>query len=186
MAEITGTLERRKTSRWWYGSYRIDGRRKAINLRVEVRGTAPAPDKKYGSVQYEKSRSEAESTMRTHLAEINSGRSTEEFAQAVHEARTGRKVDAYLLADLPRLWQEKPRNKPVAKKHVRRCVDILKGFAEWMGEHHPNATKLDHVSPANARAFMDWHSGRGITPRTWNFILATEDRLPPGRMWGVR
>lgn len=173
MAEIKGTLERRKTSRWWYGSYRIDGRRKAVNLRVEVRGRPPAPDEEHGSVQFEKSRTEAGIVLKAMLAEVNGGRKTEELAQAVHEARSGRKVEAYLLADLSRLWLEKPRNKPVVESHRKRCVGILGEFGEWCGKHFPKVTKLDHISPEVARTFMDWHEQRGISPRTWNFILGT-------------
>ena len=173
MAEIAGTLERRKTSRWWYGSYRIDGRRKAVNLHVEVRGTPPDKGEEHGSVHFEKSRSEADSALLAHLAEVNGGRTTEELAQAVHVARTGRKVDAYLVSDLPRLWQEKPRSKPPTKKHAAQCKTILSGFVEWCADHHPRATKLDHISADIARAFMDGQSERGISPRTWNFILST-------------
>lgn len=173
MAEIKGTLERRKTSRWWYGSYRIDGRRKAVNLHIEVRGTPPEENEEHGSVHFEKSRSEAESALKALLSEINGNRKTEELVQAVHDARTGRKVDSYLPSDLARLWRDKPRNKPVSEKHVQRCVTILDDFAEWCSKNHPKATKLDHISSSIANAFMDWHEQRGITPRTWNFILAT-------------
>ncbi len=173
MAEIKGTLERRKGSKWWYGCYRADGKRKAVNLRVEVRGTPPAPDQEHGSVHFEKSRSEAEAAMQAHLHEMNGSRKTEDFAQAVYEARTGRRVDAYQLKDLSRLWEEKPRNKPVGEKHRLKCTNYLEGFRAWCSEHFPRTTKLEHISPDIARAFLDWHEARGITARTWNFILGT-------------
>lgn len=173
MAEIKGTLERRKGSKWWYGCYRTDGKRKAVNLRIEIRGAPPAPDQEYGSIQYEKSRSEAQAAMQAHLRELNSNRKTEDFAQAVHEARTGRRVDAYLLEDLPRLWKEKPRSKPVSESHRKTCTSYIEGFQAWCAEHFPAVTKLEHISPDIARAFLDWHEARGITARTWNFILGT-------------
>jgi len=173
MAEIKGTLERRKGSKWWYGCYRADGKRKAVNLRVEIRGAPPAPDQEHGSVHFEKSRSEAEAAMQAHLQEVNGNRKTEEFAQAVYEARTGRRVDAYLLGDLPRLWLEKPRNKPASKAHSLKSVSYIEGFTEWCTEHFPKVTKLEHISPDIARAFLDWHEARGITARTWNYILGT-------------
>jgi integrase len=173
MAEIKGTLERRTTSRWWYGSYRIDGRRKAVNLHIEVRGTPPGKGEEHGSVHFEKSRSEADAALLAHLADVNGSRTTEELAQAVHEARTGRKVDAYLVSDLPRLWQEKPRSKPPTVKHAAQCQTILAGFVEWCTDHYPRSTKLDHISGDISRAFMDGQSERGISPRTWNFILST-------------
>lgn len=173
MAEIKGTLERRKTSKWWYGAYQIDGKRKAVNLRVEVRGTPPTSEQEHGSVHFEKSRSEADAAMQAHLQAVNGNRKTEDFAQAVHEARTGRRVDTYLLEDLSRLWLEKPRNKPASKTHSLKSVSYLEGFKTWCTKHFPQITKLDHISPDIARAFLDWHEQRGITPRTWNFILGT-------------
>ena len=112
--KITGTLERRKTSRWWYGSYLINGKRKAANLHIEVRGTPPGDTEEYGTIQYERSRAEAEAALTTMLVEINSNKSTEELAQAVHKARTGRRVDSYNLQDLPRLWEAIQRNKLVS------------------------------------------------------------------------
>jgi len=81
---IRGSLERRKTSKWWYGSYRSDGRRKTVNLHVEVRGTPPGENEEFGSVQFERSKAEAEASLKTLLSEINSTRTSEELAQAVH------------------------------------------------------------------------------------------------------
>lgn len=170
---IRGTLERRKTSKWWYGSYRTDGRRKAVNLHVEVRGTPPGQDEEFGSVQFERSKAEAQATLKSLLSDINGNRTSEELAQAVHEARTGRRVGVYRLTDLPELWASKPRNKAPSKKHAQQCKKILQGFVEWCADNAPTATKLDHISPEQARAFMDSHTDRGVSPRTWNFILGT-------------
>ncbi len=169
--KITGTLERRKTSRWWYGSYLINGKRKAANLHVEVRGTPPGDTEEYGTVQYERSRAEAEAALTAMLAEINSNKSTEELAQAVHKARTGRRVDSYNLHDLPRLWEDIPRNKPVSEGHRKRSISRINDFIEWMQKHFPDIKRLDHLGLDHARSFMNGQEKRGITPRTWNFIL---------------
>lgn len=170
---IRGSLERRKTSKWWYGSYRHDGRRKTINLHVEVRGNPPGDNEEFGSVQFERSKAEAEAALKSLLSEVNSTRTTEELAQAVHEARTGRRVGVHRLTDLPELWASKPRNKAPSKKHAQQCKKILQGFVEWCVDNAPTVTKLDHISPEQARAFMDSHTERGVSPRTWNFILGT-------------
>lgn len=170
---IRGSLEQRKTSKWWYGSYRVDGRRKAINLHVEVRGTPPGTDEEFGSVQFERSKAEAEATLKSLMSEINSTRTSEELAQAVHEARTGRRVDVYRLTDLPELWKSKPRNKAPSTKHAEHCEQILNGFIDWCTENAPAVKKLDHISPEHAGAFMESHTDRGVSARTWNFILGT-------------
>lgn len=171
--KIKGTLERRKTSRWWYGAYKTGGKRKAVNLHVEIRGTPPGRLEEHGSVQFEKSKSEAEAALKALLADVNGNRRTEDLAQAVHEARTGRRIASYTLSDLPMLWETMPRNKPPSNDHVKRCTDILAGFTEFCSDHFPNIGNLDHLAPDHAHAFMDWQEKRGISPRTWNFILST-------------
>ena len=170
---IKGTLERRKTSKWWYGSFRIDGRRKTINLHIEIRGTPPKEDEEFGSAQFERSKGEADSALKALLTEVNSKRTSEELAQAVHEARTGRKVAVHELQDLPQLWLDMPRNKPVSLEHRKKSLSRLNGFLDWIGNHYPNVVKLDHLSPQIAKEFMDFHQERGISPRTWNLILVT-------------
>jgi len=46
---ITGGLDRRKTSKFWYGRFQVDGKRKVKNLFVEVRGHHPAKTKSMGA-----------------------------------------------------------------------------------------------------------------------------------------
>lgn len=169
--KVRGGLERRRNSKWWYGRVQIDGIRKTKNLHVEVRGTPPGPDEEYGSRPFEKSKTEAEAALKSLLAEINGNRSTEELAQAVHEARTGRRVASYRLEDLPRLWESMPRNKPVSTSHAKKSLARIQEFLTWMAQHYPGITKLDHVAPEHARAYMDSQQERGISPRTWNLIL---------------
>jgi integrase len=170
---ITGTLERRKTSRWWYGAYKAAGKRKAVNLRVEIRGTPPGASEEMGSVQFEKSKSEAESALKTLLAEMNGNRTAEELAQAVHEARTGRRIASHDISDLPGLWDNRPHGKPLSTGHQKRSLARIYDFLAWMGEYFPSIKNLDHLGADHADAFMDWQANRGINPRTWNFILAT-------------
>ncbi|VGO21954.1 tyrosine-type recombinase/integrase [Pontiella sulfatireligans] len=170
--KIKGTLERRKTSKWWYGAYKVGGKRKAVNLHVEIRGTPPGKLEEHGSIQFEKSKGEAEAALKALLADVNGNRKTEELAQAVHEARTGRRIASYTLADLPMLWESMPRNKTPSNDHIKRCTDILTGFVTFCSESFPNISNLDHLAPDHAHAYMDWQEKRGINPRTWNFILA--------------
>ncbi|VGO15998.1 hypothetical protein PDESU_04587 [Pontiella desulfatans] len=169
---VKGRLERRKESKWWYGVYSIDKTRYAKNLRVEIRGTPPSETEEHGSVHFEKSKSEAESELRNLLKSINSDKSAEEIAQAVHQARTGgRRVKVYKLSELPDLWINMPRNKPVSDLHRQTTLAWIEGFISYCSEHWPNITKLDHLSNDHARQYMQHQEERGISPRTWNAIL---------------
>jgi len=170
---IKGGLEHRKDSKWWYGRFQIDGYRKVKNLRVEMKGTPPGPTNEHGSAQYIRSRALAEAALKTLLADMNSRKTAEELAQAVHEVRTGRRVYTHHLTDLPRLWDEIPRNKPVSKEHQSKSLGRINDFVDWMAERFPRIKLLDHLSEEHTLAFMDWQKKRGITPRTWNFVLTT-------------
>ena len=171
---LRGRVERRKGSKWWYGVYTVDGRRYVKNLRIEVHGVPPGGDEEYGSVQFEKSKSSAESELRNLLRSINSGKSAEDMAQAVHQARTGgRKVRTYSLSDLPKLWENMPRSKPVSDSHRQISLARISDFLSYAEEHWQLVTKLDHLSPEHAQEFMRYQENRGISPRTWNAILGT-------------
>ena len=153
--KVRGGIERRKDSKWWYGRVQVDGIRKTKNLHVEVRGTPPGPDEEYGSRQFEKSKTEAEAALKSLLAEISGNKSTEELAQAVHEARTGRRVASHKLEDLPRLWKSMPRNKPVTASHAKKSLARIQEFIKWMAQYYPSISRLDHVAREHARAYMD-------------------------------
>lgn len=172
--KIKGGLTCRKHSQWWYGQYKIDGKRYVKNLRVEIRGTPPDANEEHGSIQYEKSRSTAEASLNNLLIEINRGKDAEDLAQAVHEARTGgRRVKVYDLANLGDLWEQMPRSKPVSDSHHKISLAWINGFVSYCNAQLPTIKKLDHLAPEHARQFMDWQEERGISPRTWNAILGT-------------
>ncbi len=171
--KLSGGVARRKTSKWWYGRYKVDGKEYFKNLRVGVRGTPPKSDEEHGSVQYEKSRTEAEILLRGLLKEIETGKPAEELAQAVHEARTGgRRVVVHDLADLPDLWKQIPRTKAPTTQHAKQCISTINSFLNYCAEHFPELSKLDHLSEEQARQYMNWQEARGISPKTWNDILS--------------
>ena len=173
VGEIRGGLERRKTSRFWYGRFQIDGERKVKNLHVEVRGTPPGRNEEHGSVQFEKSKSEAEAALKTLLAEMNSNKTAEDLAQAVHEVRTGRKVGTPYTQDLAELWNKLPRSKPVSASHKKKSLGWINSFIDWMDKNHPKTKRLDQIGEEHALAFMQQQEQRGITAKTWNSILST-------------
>jgi integrase len=171
-AKLKGGLVRRKTSRWWYGRYQVDGKSYTKNLRVEVMGRPPSEREEHGSPEFEKSKGRAEAELSRLLSDIEAGRPAEELAQAVHQARTGgRRVKVYDLTDLPDLWDNIPRSKPVSGQHKQISLAWIQGFVDYCQDQWPSISKLDHLSAEHARQFMLWQEERGISARTWNAIL---------------
>lgn len=171
--KVQGGLLRKKNSKWWYGRYQMDGKRKEVNLHVEIRDEPPDADKAHGNIQFEKSKTEAEVALKGLLVEINGSKNAEELAQVVYQARTGKRVKLYEIADLPDLWLSMPRSKPVSDAHKQVSLSWISGFVEYCRGNLPAVTKLDHLMTEHAQQFMAWHDTRGISPRTWNAILGT-------------
>jgi len=162
----------RKSSDWWYGRYRIDGKEYVKNLQVPVRGKRPARLIETGSPQFENSRGEAQNALDNLLAAVESGKSTEELAQAVYQARTGgRRVKTYLIDDLQDIWRDIPRKRTSSTKHQELCLSWLKAFMDYAAIHFPTVKKADHLSPLQAKTYLKYQEDRGIAAKTYNDIL---------------
>ena len=162
----------RKSSDWWYGRYRIDGKEYVKNLQVTVRGKRPERLTGTGSPQFENSRGEAQNALDNLLSSVELGRSAEELAQAVYQARTGgRRVKTYLIDDLQKVWRDIPRKRTSSEKHQQLCLSWLKAFMDYAAIHFPSVKKVDHLSPSQAKAYLKHQEDRGISGKTYNDIL---------------
>ena len=161
----------KKTSKWWYGRYKVDGREFYKNLRVEIRGTRPAQLCQLGSAQFENSRGAAQAALDRLLDEVHSGRSAEVLAEAVYEARSGEKLKRYTIQDLPQIWKDKPRRRPPSKEHGKQVVAKLNRFADYLKSHYPKLTRVDQIRSIHVQAFLDDLEQSGVTAETWNKYL---------------
>lgn len=162
----------RKSSDWWYGRYRIDGKEYVKNLQVGIRGKRPDKLTETGSLQFEHSRGEAQNALDNLLDVMESGKSTEELAQAVYQARTGgRRVKTYLIDDLQDIWRDMPRKRTSSTKHLELCLSWLKVFMDYAATNFPTVKKLDHLSLHQAKTYLKHQKDRGIAAKTYNDIL---------------
>lgn len=161
-------LALRKDSKWWYGRYEVGGKEFVKNLRVEVRGTRPACLRETGSVQFENSRGEAQSAFDRLMEDIRAGRSNEELAQAVYQARTGRRVERHLLADLPAVWASIPRKRPLNAKYAADCAAMIGKFVGFVGA---DSVFVDQVRRDQVQAFLESLDASGMTNSRWNKYL---------------
>lgn len=165
------SLVMRKTSKWWYGRYKVDGKEFVKNLQVEVRGTRPERLSETGSVHFENSRGEAQSALDKLLDGVNSGKSEVKLAEAVYEARAGRKLKRYRIKDLSQIWLDKPRKRPPSEEHLKQSVSKLSKFADYLKANYPKLTRIDQLNPVHVLSFLAELEQSGVTAETWNKYL---------------
>ncbi|MDD3276628.1 MAG: hypothetical protein PHP93_06220, partial [Kiritimatiellales bacterium] len=61
-------------SKWWYGRYTVNGKRRFINLDVEVQGKPPADIRQNGSTAFECSRALAQAKLNELIRNANSNK----------------------------------------------------------------------------------------------------------------
>lgn len=165
------SLVMRKTSKWWYGRYKVDGKEFVKNLQVEIRGTRPKSLNETGSVHFENSRGEAQAALDKLTGEIQSGKSEAQLAEAVYEARAGKKLKRYRIQDLTQIWIDKPRKRPPSKKHRQITLAKLDRFVSYLQTHYPKLTRVDQLNPTHVQAFLNHLEQTGMTAETWNKYL---------------
>jgi len=165
------SLVLRKESKWWYGRYRVDGKEFVKNLQVEVRGNRPEKLKDTGSVHFENSRGEAQAALDKLIGEIESGKSEVKLAEAVYEARAGKKLKRYRIQDLSQIWLDKPRRRPLSEFHQKITVSRLEAFVTYLGTHYPKLTRIDQLNPVHVQAFLHDLEQGGVTAETRNKYL---------------
>ena len=165
------SLVMRKDSGWWYGRYWVDGKEFVKNLQVEIRGTRPAKLKATGSVHFENSRGEAQAALDKLVNEVQSGKSETQLAEAVYEARAGKKLKRHRIHDLSQIWLDKPRRRPLSEEHRKQTVAKLDSFADYLKTHYPKLTRVDQLNPIHVQAFLNHLEQKGMTAETWNKYL---------------
>jgi integrase len=167
------SLVMRKTSKWWYGRYKIDGKEFVKNLQVEIRGVRPASLKETGSVHFENSRGEAQSALNNLIGEVRSGKSETKLAEAVYEARAGKKLTRHKTKDLSSVWKNKPRKRPPSKEHSKQVIGKLDRLTDYLAENFPSLTYVEQLRHEHIKAFLDGLESEGLTAETWNKYLIT-------------
>ncbi len=166
------TLELRKTSNWWYGRWTEGGRVIVRNLDVRVEGVRPADGSESGDRKFRASREAAEDKLRELAREATTRKHEVGLVQAVHVARTGRRVDAVPISGMMEAWRALPRRKEeLSATHLGATESTLKRFAGFLEKRYPSVKEMAEVTPTMAQAFMAAERGRGVAGRTYNAAL---------------
>jgi len=165
------SLEIRKSSKWWYGVFMVEGERTVINLGVPITGKRPPKRTMLGDDEFERSRGKAMEAYAKQRKKLDEDRTGQKALTKLAEMKTGREVTFPALADLPKHWDAIPRRKVPDERYADQCRKTLERFSTFAAEHQRGVTEFVAVKQETAKAFMAAEEARGVSPKTWNDTL---------------
>jgi integrase len=165
------SLEIRKSSHWWYGVFKVDGRKSVINLGIPITGKRPPKRTMLGDDEFERSRGRAQEAYRVLRRKMREDRTGEKSLKKLAEMKTGQPVSFPKLADLAALWDAIPRRKAPDPVYAKHCKLKLAQFADFAVRMQRGIRDFVEVKPETAKAFMAFEEKRGVAPKTWNDAL---------------
>lgn len=151
--------------RTWYARTSVEGRRKEINLNVEIRGTIPRDAKGNfdpygdGDADFVASRKRAEKAMAEIAKGADKVKSDVQAAKNVYAARTGSSLESVPLTALYDKWIGLIRKRELcetSKSLAKTTFTYFAKFAERFAvDHNVNCSTLDDISPELAKAYYD-------------------------------
>ena len=121
--ELRRDADHNLRSKWWYGRYTVNGKRRFINLNVEVQGKPPADIRQTGSTVFECSRTLAQAKLNELIRDATSYKAAEKHLQELYEIKAGSSVEQVALADIEQRWRNFPqRRKRSALWEKNQCV----------------------------------------------------------------
>lgn len=158
---------------FWYGRFKINGKRQCLNLGVKVNGTPPSSLslRDEGDMAFERSRTAAQSKLESVTEEARTKRDSVRLVERLYEIKTGEAIRSVLLVNLSEEWTKIERKREPDPRYAAQCQSTLKRFAVFVNQENKKAEEIAHVTRSMARSFMAAESNRGVTAKTWNDIL---------------
>lgn len=142
---------------FWYGVYiDSDGKRKVVNLNVDIRGTPPDSGslRHPGDGAFEKSRQMAIAALNVYQEEARRKGRAEHLTERLIEAKTGRAVEYVELGEMEARWRSMGRETPAGEAYLKSCDATFRRFREFVLERQPGARFLYEVSKEDAEAYL--------------------------------
>ncbi len=158
---------------FFYGRFKINGKRHCHNLGVKTEGTPPDSNslRDQGDPEFEASKKIAHAKLQALIEQARSKRDAARTLQKIWELNTGEQLRMARLDKLHEEWAKIPRKRKPDDRYASQCESTLKRFAAFIQRRTPGAVDLGHVTRSAARAFMDSETKRGVTAKTWNDTL---------------
>ncbi|HEY5233667.1 MAG TPA: tyrosine-type recombinase/integrase [Verrucomicrobiae bacterium] len=158
---------------FWYGRFKINGKRQCLNLGVKVNGTPPASLslKDDGDIAFERSRTAAQAKLESVAEEARTKRDSVRLVERLYEIKTGEAIRSVILAELAEEWAKIERKREPNARYAAQCQSTLKRFVVFVNQENKKAEEIAHITRSLARSFMAAESNRGVTAKTWNDTL---------------
>ncbi len=165
-------LERRTTSRWWYGRYEVNGKRYCVNLDIEIAGVPPEKGQKFGNPAYERARGNAETKLAQIISDTRRPMKAEALVQQLHEIKYGATIKTYPVDKLVAAWKSIPkRNEALHPRYVSAVEATIRDFEDHLKKNHPDVKEAAQVSRTIARTYMQSAALASLAAKSWNDVL---------------
>ncbi len=169
-------LQMNRDSKWFYGRIMVNGRRKAVSLGVEIKGSRPRSLREKGDALFERSRGKAEEKLHKLQVEAMEKKANVEILQTIHEARTGERAGSIPLRSkdgkmgMFDAWNAIPRKRKPSDSYVRQVKSLFGRFIGFLEDTYSDKKVLDmsDVRKQMARDFMHSEDDRGLSGKTYN------------------
>jgi integrase len=158
---------------FWYGRFKINGKRQCLNLGVKVHGTPPSSLslKDEGDLAFERSRTTALAKLQSVVEEARAKRDSVHLVEKLYEMKTGETIRSVLLTELAEEWKNIARKREPDARYAAQCQAMLKRFVLFVNQENKKAEEIAHITRSLAKSFLAAESDRGITAKTWNDTL---------------
>ena len=154
-------------SKWWYARYTVNGKRRFVNLGVEVKGTAPKTLRKQGNMAFECSRTLAAAKLQELLNEANSHKAAEKHLQELYEIKSGESVEKVPVSEITARWVALPTRKKRTEKWEKEQCGRLTRFSEYIQKNYPTVEYISQITPKIAKEWLEGIADQ-FAPATYN------------------
>lgn len=162
---------RRGVSEWWYGKFKVNGRKFTKNLAVKVQGVVPPTLREMGDIVFERSRAKAQAAMEKLQEDLKRRSAAEELVQTIHEIRTGARVSSIPLAEIGARWCAVLRRRPLSASYQKQKVACIERFIRFAKKTSPSLHEMAQIHAPLANAFCRAEMARGVAAKTYNHTL---------------
>lgn len=162
---------RRGVSEWWYGKFKVNGRKFTKNLAVKVQGVVPPTLREMGDIVFERSRAKAQAAMEKFQEDLKRRSAAEELVQTIHEIRTGARVSSVPLAEIGARWCAVLRRRPLSASYQKQKVSCIERFVRFAKKASPSLHEMAQIHAPLANAFCRAELARGVAAKTYNHTL---------------